>query len=198
MTEETLNKDNKINKPIIEEAPRRTLREIIPDYLILIAIAGTIVFLDQLTKNAVRQSLNYGESWMPLEWLAPYARILHIQNTGAAFGMFKDGSLIFTGLAILVTIFIIYYYPQVPKEEWPLRLAMGMQMGGALGNLIDRLRLGHVTDFISVGNFPIFNIADSSISVGAVVLILGIWISERKEKKEKQKEKEKQEELLSG
>lgn len=187
MTEETLKNDSK-EKTIIEEAPRRTLREMIPDYLFLITIAGTIVILDQLTKNAVRQSLNYGESWMPLEWLAPYARVLHIQNTGAAFGMFKDGSLIFTGLAILVTIFILYYYPQVPKEERLLRLAMGMQMGGALGNLIDRLKLGHVTDFISVGNFPIFNIADSSISMGAVVLILGIWLSERKEKREKQEE----------
>ena len=188
MTEETLKNDSKIEKTIIEEAPRRTLREMIPDYLVLLAIAGTITILDQLTKNAVRQSLNYGESWMPLEWLAPYARVLHIQNTGAAFGMFKDGSLIFTGLAILVTIFILYYFPQVPKEEWPLRLAMGMQMGGALGNLIDRLQFGHVTDFISVGNFPIFNIADSSISVGAAVLILGIWISERKAKKENQEE----------
>ena len=188
MTEETLKNDIKIEKSMIEEAPRRTLREMILDYLILIAIAGTIVILDQITKNAVRQSLNFGESWMPLEWLAPYARVLHIQNTGAAFGMFKEGSLIFTGLAVLVTIFILYYFPQVPKEEWPLRLAMGMQMGGAVGNLIDRLIFGHVTDFISVGNFPIFNIADSSISVGAAVLILGIWISERKEKKEKREE----------
>ena len=188
MAEETIKNDSKIEKPMIEEGPRLNLREMMPDYLILIAIAGTIAIVDQLTKNAVRKSLVYGESWMPLEWLAPYARILHIQNTGAAFGMFKDGSLIFTGLAVLVTIFILYYFPQVPKEEWPLRLAMGMQMGGALGNLIDRLQFGHVTDFISIGNFPIFNIADSSISVGAAVLILGIWISERKAKKENQEE----------
>jgi signal peptidase II len=62
---------------------------------------------------------------------------------------------------------------------------MSMQMGGAIGNLVDRLTIGHVTDFISVGKFPVFNIADSSISVGCVVLLLGVWWQERVAKKEK-------------
>jgi signal peptidase II len=62
---------------------------------------------------------------------------------------------------------------------------MSMQLGGALGNLIDRLTIGHVTDFISVGRFPVFNIADSSITVGVVVLLLGVWWQERAAKKEK-------------
>ncbi|HEY9525542.1 MAG TPA: signal peptidase II, partial [Anaerolineales bacterium] len=64
-------------------------------------------------------------------------------------------------------------------------LAMSMQLGGAIGNLVDRLTIGHVTDFISVGTFPVFNIADSSISVGCVVLLLGVWWQERNSKKEK-------------
>ena len=62
---------------------------------------------------------------------------------------------------------------------------MSMQMGGAIGNLVDRLTIGHVTDFISVGKFPVFNIADASISVGCVVLLLGVWWQERVAKKEK-------------
>ena len=62
---------------------------------------------------------------------------------------------------------------------------MSMQMGGAIGNLMDRLTIGHVTDFISVGKFPVFNIADASISVGCVVLLLGVWWQERVAKKEK-------------
>jgi signal peptidase II len=62
---------------------------------------------------------------------------------------------------------------------------MSMQLGGAIGNLIDRLTIGHVTDFISIGTFPVFNIADSSISVGCVVLLLGVWWQERMAKKEK-------------
>ncbi|HSB02452.1 MAG TPA: signal peptidase II, partial [Anaerolineales bacterium] len=69
--------------------------------------------------------------------------------------------------------------------DWPLRLAMSMQMGGAIGNLIDRLTVGRVTDFISIGTFPVFNIADSSISVGCVVLLLGVWWQERLAKKAK-------------
>ena len=76
----------------------------------------------------------------------------------------------------------------MPRKDWPLRVAMGMQLGGALGNLTDRLRFGAVTDFISVGKFPVFNVADSSISVGVAVLIVGVWISERKAKKENTEE----------
>jgi signal peptidase II len=161
------------------------LKMVISDLAILFGIAGFIVFLDRITKEIVRQSLGLGESWMPLEWLAPYARIVHWRNSGAAFGMFQNGGMIFTGLAIIVSIFIIFYFPQVPKEEWALRLAMGMQLGGALGNLLDRLLLdGFVTDFISVGSFPVFNIADSSIFIGVCVLIVGVWISEKKVQRE--------------
>jgi signal peptidase II len=67
----------------------------------------------------------------------------------------------------------------VDSRDWTLRLAMGLQLGGAAGNLIDRLQTGRVTDFISIGSFPVFNIADSAISVGVVVLLLGVWLRER-------------------
>jgi signal peptidase II len=77
----------------------------------------------------------------------------------------------------------MYYYPRVEESDWTLRLAMGLQLGGAAGNLVDRLLMQKVTDFISIGNFPVFNIADSSISIGVVVLLLGVWIKERSEKK---------------
>ncbi len=100
-----------------------------------------------------------------------------------AFGMFQNGNLIFATLAILVVIAIIYYYPQVEAEDWTLKVAMGLQLAGASGNLIDRLMMGKVTDFISVGTFPVFNVADSSITIGVVVLLLGVWIKERQERK---------------
>jgi signal peptidase II len=80
-----------------------------------------------------------------------------------------------------VAIAIIYYFPRVPANDWTLRIAMGLQLGGALGNLYDRIfNVGEVTDFISVGNFPVFNVADASISVGVLVLLLGIWLQDRK------------------
>ena len=80
-------------------------------------------------------------------------------------------------------LIITYYFPRIPREEWLIRLAMSLQLGGALGNLIDRLlREGQVTDFISVGNFPVFNVADASISVGTAILFFALWDQERKGK----------------
>lgn len=94
--------------------------------------------------------------------------------------MFQGFADIFAILAVVVVVVILYYFPRIPSNEWALRLALGLQLGGALGNLIDRLRFqGHVTDFISVATFPVFNIADASISIGVVILILSIWFSER-------------------
>ncbi|MBI5839082.1 MAG: signal peptidase II [Chloroflexi bacterium] len=156
------------------------------DYLILFAVAGVIVGLDQWTKWLVRANLPFRGTWLPdwLSWLSPYARIVHWYNSGAAFGMFQNGNLIFTVLAFIVIGAIIYYYPHVEAGDWSLRLAMGMQLGGATGNLVDRLGMGKVTDFISVGTFPVFNIADASITVGVGVLLLGVWLKERSLKKD--------------
>ena len=154
----------------------------IQDYLPLLAIAVPIILLDQITKAVVRANLAIGEMWAPWDWLLPYARIFHVKNTGAAFGMLQSFGGVFMILSVVVAIAILYYFPQVPKEDWPLRLAMGLQFGGALGNLIDRLTIGWVTDFLSVGTFPVFNVADSCISIGVGVLLLGIWFKERDER----------------
>jgi len=158
------------------------------DYLILFGVAGVSIGLDQWTKVLVRENIAYGSQWLPewLSWLSPYARFVHWSNSGAAFGMFQDGNQVFKVLAFIVIGAIIYYYPQVEKEGFLLKLAMGLQLGGATGNLIDRLLNNEVTDFISVGTFPVFNIADASISVGVVVLLIGVWIQEQKEKANKQ------------
>jgi len=161
------------------------VRNVIQKYWTIVLIALLIVGLDQWTKWLVRVNIPAGGTWLPesLEWLSPYARIVHWYNTGAAFGLFKEGGMVFTVLAFIVIGAIIYYYPQVERSDWPLRLAMSMQLGGAIGNLIDRLTIGQVTDFISVGTFPVFNIADASISLGCVVLLLGVWWNERVQKK---------------
>lgn len=153
------------------------------DYLILFFTAALIIALDQFTKVLIRQNLALGEIWSPWPWLTPYARIVHWYNTGAALGILKGGGNIFIVLAIVVALGIIYYFPRVPAGDWSLRLAMGLQLGGALGNMIDRLTVGQVTDFISVGNFPVFNVADSSITIGVIVLLLGVYLQERAQKK---------------
>ena len=156
----------------------------VKDYLMLLGVAGAVIALDQWTKWLVRENIVVGAQWLPEElmWLSPYARIVHWHNSGAAFGMFQNGNLIFTVLAFVVIGAIIYYYPQVEADDWTLKLAMGLQLAGAAGNLIDRLMRSRVTDFISVSVFPVFNVADASITVGVLVLLLGVWLKERSEK----------------
>ena len=172
--------------------PKRNLLTVVRDFfqnhwrdlVLLLVFAGLIVALDQWTKALVREHVPLYTDWLPswLAWLAPYARVRHTFNTGAAFGLFQQGAWIFAILAVVVSILIISYFPSVSRKDWWLRLALGMQLGGALGNLMDRiLRNGQVTDFISVGNFAIFNVADSCITVGVIVLVIGVWITERRE-----------------
>jgi signal peptidase II len=156
------------------------------DYLIVLLLAGIIVGFDQWTKVLVRTHIPLGGDWLPawLTWLMPYARVRYWYNSGAAFGIFQNGNLVFMILAIIVAGVILYYVPRTARKDWWLRLALAMQFSGAVGNLVDRIQFGHVTDFISVGSFAIFNIADASISVGVAVLILGVWITDRSEKRQ--------------
>jgi len=156
------------------------------DYLMLFGIATIIVVLDQISKAIVVNNIPTGGSWMPLDWLAPIARIVNWYNSGVAFGLFQGGGLIFAGLALIVAGGIIYYYPRIPREEVLMRVSFGFILGGALGNLIDRLRYGgNVVDFISVGTFPVFNVADSSVTIGVCLMLLASLLDSRKNKQVK-------------
>ena len=149
------------------------------DYLTLFGIGGAIIILDQTTKVLVRRNLALGEWWSPSVWLEPYLRIVNWKNTGAAFGILPSLGYFIAILAVVVAIAIVYYFPRVPREDWTLRLAMGLTFGGALGNLIDRLTIGWVTDYLSIWRFPVFNVADLCITLGVIVLLLGVWSQER-------------------
>ena len=150
----------------------------LPDHLrndaVFFLIAAAVVVLDQLTKYAVRSSLSLGESF-PEDG---FFRITYVTNTGAAFGVLKGQSafLIITTFFGLAAIILYYVYP--PLEHGVLRMALGLQLGGAIGNLTDRVRLGRVTDFIDVGPWPSFNVADSSIVVGVAVILAFFVLSE--------------------
>jgi len=159
------------------------LKKYIRSYLILFLGSGIIIAIDQWTKALVRANIPENTSWVPWEWLAPFARILHVSNTGVAFGMFKGMGWLFAVFAVLVILAILYYFPRVDEKDHILRIAMCLQMAGAAGNLIDRLmQEGKVTDFVSIGNFAIWNVADASITLGVVVLLIGLWLQERKSK----------------
>lgn len=136
-------------------------------------IAGFVILLDQLSKYLVEAVLPLYHGWTPIAAF-PYLRIAHTTNTGAAFGLFPANSAFFAIAAAAISLAIITYNYTLPGSQKALRLALGMQLGGALGNLIDRLRLGHVTDFVDFGPW-VFNIADASIVLGAVILAWVMW-----------------------
>jgi len=149
------------------------LRRYLRDYAFLLLIGGLILALDQYTKIWVRRNLALYEVWNPFgDWLEPYARIVHITNTGMAFGQLPQFGLIFTVFSVLAILGVLYFYPRIPRQDRVIRLAMGMVLGGAAGNLLDRLSIGSVTDFISVGSFAIFNVADSSLSIAAALIVI--------------------------
>ena len=148
----------------------------------LFLIAAVIVLVDQFTKFWVETNLPPNTSWAPFPQYAEFFQLTHVFNTGAAFGMFAGGGYIFAIIAIVVATVIIVYNYNLPAGMFALRLALGFQLGGALGNFIDRLRIGHVTDFMDVTPFfYIFNIADTSIICGVIVLVWLMWQERREE-----------------
>lgn len=150
-------------------------------FLIIFIIAGAIIAFDQWTKWWVIQNIPLNTAWLPdsLEWLSSYARLLHIKNTGASFGMFQNANFIFIPLTVLIVGGILYYVSNLEQNNDWMWVAGGLYLGGAIGNLIDRLTIGAVTDFVSVGSFYIFNVADASINSSVALLIL-LWIRENR------------------
>lgn len=150
---------------------------------VLLLVVPTVVALDQITKYLVISRLGLYESWTPIPALAKVLEIHYITNTGVAFGLFQKGGILFKLLPILISGVIFYYYTTLPPGQWLVRLALGLQMSGALGNLIDRVRIGHVIDFIHVPYWPVFNVADSAVTVGTSLLVLLLLREEWRERK---------------
>ncbi|KPK42384.1 MAG: hypothetical protein AMJ78_02720 [Omnitrophica WOR_2 bacterium SM23_29] len=129
-------------------------------------IAGAVVIIDQITKAIALANLRYGESYSIIK------KIFHltlIQNTGAAFGLFKNQTTFFIAVSIIAIIFIIF---SLSKRKAGSYLSLALILGGAIGNLIDRIRFGYVVDFLDFRVWPVFNVADSCISIGAFLLFL--------------------------
>ena len=138
-------------------------------YFVFAAII--VVVLDQLTKHFVLKYLLVGAS-VPL--LGNFLALSHITNTGAGFGIFKGFNSALSFFSLFVIGLIIYYYDNIPKERMP-NLFFGIILGGAIGNLIDRIRFGAVADFIDFGFFPAFNVADMALTAGVAGLMIYYW-----------------------
>ena len=142
------------------------------DWLLLVPLLGVIV-LDQATKQIVKSNLDLYEAW-PSEG---FFRIVYRTNSGTAFGLFPGQTITLILLSVFAIGFLFYFYRTRALSYPMLRLALGLQLGGAVGNLIDRLRHGAVVDFIDVGPWPTFNVADSSIVVGIFLLAVMLAFS---------------------
>jgi signal peptidase II (EC:3.4.23.36). Aspartic peptidase. MEROPS family A08 len=135
------------------------------------AVAALVLLLDQLAKLWVVETLGPAPLTRFIPIIGESVRIAYSHNTGVAFSLFTGHPELLTVAALLIIAGAIYFYAtQLPNQRALVQLIMGLIMGGAFGNLVDRIRLGYVVDFIQVGWFPIFNLADSAITVGAALL----------------------------
>lgn len=125
-----------------------------------------VILLDQGTKLLIGSSLPLNSSLQ----LFSFFKLSHIANTGSAFGLFRNMNLVLTIVSIAVIIYLLYKTKTITSEK-NLALLCGLVLGGALGNLADRIFLGAVTDFIDFGFWPAFNVADSALTIGAVGLL---------------------------
>lgn len=136
-------------------------------------VAAAAITLDQLTKLWVVDTLGPATMTKFIPIVGDSVRIAYSHNTGVAFSLLQGHPELLTVSALLIVAGAIYFYStQLPNQRLLVQVIMGLILGGAFGNLIDRVRLGYVVDFIQVGWFPIFNVADSAISIGAALLML--------------------------
>ncbi len=145
---------------------------------IFFLLALLIVLVDQITKYIVRTTIPLGTSYPLIKNLV---YLSYTTNTGASFSLFQNFSFLLGIIAVFVVLAILLFYKKIPANY---RLAFSFLLGGTLGNLIDRICFGTVTDFINLQIWPIFNVADASITIAAVLLFIIVW-KEDKDKKEK-------------
>jgi signal peptidase II len=143
--------------------------------LTLLAIALLVLLADQTSKAWAIENIPLNTTYSIIPPLEDIFVLTHITNSGAAFGLFPQLSLVFTFVALIVSVAIVAYYRSIPTGQWLVRFSLGLQLGGAMGNLIDRLRFGAVTDLFYVRFAPVFNFADLSIVVGVGLLMLHMW-----------------------
>ncbi len=154
-----------------------------PKRIVLIGGVAVLTFaLDRFTKSWVEQNVElYGAR--PI--VGEYVRIVHTENTGAAFGLLPERTTLLSMLSVVAVVAILYYYRQIASQSPLVAGTLGMQLGGAFGNLYDRVVVGRVVDFIDVGipggwRFWAFNVADSSIVLGIIFVTLLLYLEDRK------------------
>jgi len=135
------------------------------------AVALAVFGLDQLSKALVKAYIPLGASWAPLKGTEKFFSFTHITNRGIAFGLLPEWGDYFLYIGLVVVFFLIFYHYRLKGAPPFLYLCFGMQLGGALGNLLDRIRYGYVVDFLDFKFWPVFNVADSFITLGTIFMV---------------------------
>ncbi|HZY42423.1 MAG TPA: signal peptidase II [Anaerolineae bacterium] len=153
---------------------------------LLIGVALPVIIIDQLIKLLVSSALPLGGVWSPLSGPNPFFQIVYTINTGVAFGLFKDLGPVFIIIPLVISGVIFLYAGRLRADQRLVVAALGLMAGGALGNVIDRLRLGGgVLDFFDMGIGTLrnaSNFADWSIVLGVILLAIAMWREERQSK----------------
>jgi signal peptidase II len=156
-------------------AAERPLGASWPQWLSLATVAIAAVFADQLTKAIVTNRLDLNDQ---VHIVGPFS-IHHVTNSGIAFGLFASATSIVIFLTTLAVAWMLYFFARSGARHPVLPVALGLVIGGSVSNLIDRVRLGHVTDFLDFKYWPAFNLADTFIVVGVAALLLALVVSDR-------------------
>ncbi|MFQ6112768.1 MAG: signal peptidase II [bacterium] len=148
-----------------------------------------VIVFDQVTKLLVKYFFERGQ---PHQIIGDFVRLTYIENPGMAFGIQIGGQLFFTIFAAVASVIIFIYIVRARNEKFLSRFALALILGGALGNLIDRFLYGKVIDFIDIGinntRWPIFNLADSSVTIGMIILVAMVLFDKSDKKEEENKE----------
>ena len=151
------------------------LRSDLGHYLPFVMVAGLVLAVDQWSKYFVTGYVNAsGQGQIAI--LGGKVLIDPIANTGAAFGVLPNQTILLTAIAVIIASALVIAYRRLARGPVSIRVGLGMVLGGALGNLLDRIRFGHVIDFIDLRWWPVFNVADSCIVTGVAMLILTLLI----------------------
>lgn len=151
-----------------------------------IVIASAIVLIDQISKILVSANISFTDQ---LTLIPGFIDVVYVKNTGAAFSILNEYTWLLGALSLLVSVAIIVYMIKTKPTDKLTVISAGLILGGAVGNGIDRILRQYVVDFLEFAfiNFPVFNVADIGITVGACLIILSVLISEKREKKNKWK-----------
>lgn len=144
-------------------------------------IIPSVIVLDQLTKWVIWNTYGPAGDLLEDEFAGGLLRFHFVRNTGSAFGLFQGQTSILTFATFIAIGFLVIFFLRNARESALVALALSLLVGGAVGNLIDRLRLGYVIDWIKLPNWPTFNVADSSITVGVIILFAAIIITDMRE-----------------